>query len=180
MSRKKQLSAFDQVFEFDRGRIVPYRYCGLTFRKVSSRVGRNQTTVMRICDRWMQKVSARTIRPRLQQSGLSARRPLFGLPMTQNYRRLRLQWCYEQRMWVAECNDVFYIDESRICLQHHDVPIGVWRHRGERMLNSCVLHHHTVPAPIAIHSLFHSLLNAVSARRYVNPFQCEYPQLLQY
>ncbi|GFV83020.1 transposable element Tcb1 transposase [Trichonephila clavipes] len=23
----------------------------------------------------------------------------------------------------------------------------VWRHRGERMLNSCVMHHHTGPAP---------------------------------
>ncbi|GFT37046.1 transposable element Tcb1 transposase [Trichonephila clavipes] len=101
------------------------------------RVGRNQTTVMQICDRWMQEgttdrlgrlhppqyttscedrqivrmavtdrpvtsgtiaqhiesvahksVSARTIRRRLQQSGLSARRALIGLLLTQNHRRL--------------------------------------------------------------------------------------------
>ncbi|GFV29912.1 RNase H domain-containing protein [Trichonephila clavipes] len=38
---------------FDRGRVVAYRDCGLTFRKIGSRVGRNQTTVMRVCDRWM-------------------------------------------------------------------------------------------------------------------------------
>ncbi|GFX78086.1 transposable element Tcb1 transposase [Trichonephila clavipes] len=31
------------------------RYCGLSFRKIGSRVGRNQTTAMRICDRWMQE-----------------------------------------------------------------------------------------------------------------------------
>ncbi|GFU14967.1 transposable element Tcb1 transposase [Trichonephila clavipes] len=31
------------------------RYCGLSFRKIDSRVGRNQTTVMQICDRWMQE-----------------------------------------------------------------------------------------------------------------------------
>ncbi|GFV07705.1 transposable element Tcb1 transposase [Trichonephila clavipes] len=98
-------------------------------KEIGSPVGRNQTTVMRICDRWMQKnttdrrgrshppqcttsrenrqivrmavtdhsvtsrtvaqhiesathhpVSARTIRRRLQKSGLSARRPLLGLP----------------------------------------------------------------------------------------------------
>ncbi|GFV91167.1 HTH_38 domain-containing protein [Trichonephila clavipes] len=55
MSRRKQRSAFDQVSEFDRGRIVAYRYCGLSFRKIGSRVGRNQTTVMRIGDRWMQE-----------------------------------------------------------------------------------------------------------------------------
>ncbi|GFV25954.1 transposable element Tcb1 transposase [Trichonephila clavipes] len=106
--------------------------------EIGSRVGRNQTTVMRICDRWMQEgttdrrsrshplqcltsredrqivrmtvtnrsvtsrtisqhiesethhsVSARNIRHRLLQSGLSARRLLLGLLLTQNHRRLR-------------------------------------------------------------------------------------------
>ncbi|GFX59692.1 transposable element Tcb1 transposase [Trichonephila clavipes] len=115
MSRRKQLSAFDQVSEFDRGRIVAYRDCGLSFREIGSRVGRKQTTVMRICDRWMQEgtkgqrdrshppqcttsLSMRTIRRRLQQSSLSARRPLLGLPLTQNHRRFRRQWCDERRM----------------------------------------------------------------------------------
>ncbi|GFT01581.1 transposable element Tcb1 transposase [Trichonephila clavipes] len=119
MSRRKQRSAFDQVSEFDRGRIVAYRDCGFPFREIGSRVGRNQTTVMRICDRWMQEsttdrrgrshppqcttsLSARTIRHRSQQSGLSARRPLLDLHLTQNHRRLRRQWCDERRMRVAE------------------------------------------------------------------------------
>ncbi|GFW08798.1 transposable element Tcb1 transposase [Trichonephila clavipes] len=88
-----------------------------------------------------------TIRRRLQQSGLSARRPLLDLPLTQNHRRLRHQWCEERRMWAAECNEVVSTDESRICLQHHDGRIRVWRHRGERMLNSCVMHRHSGPAP---------------------------------
>ncbi|GFX15562.1 transposable element Tcb1 transposase [Trichonephila clavipes] len=43
-------------------------------------------------------VSARTIRRRLQQSGLSTRRALLGLPLTQNHRRLRRQWCHERRI----------------------------------------------------------------------------------
>ncbi|GFX59891.1 transposable element Tcb1 transposase [Trichonephila clavipes] len=119
MSRRKQRSAFDQVSEFDRGRIVAHRDCELSFREIGSRVGRNQTTVMRIWDHWMQESmtdrrgrshppqcttsqSARTIRRRLQQSGLSARRPLLGLPLTQNHRRLHRQWCEERRMRVAE------------------------------------------------------------------------------
>ncbi|GFT31485.1 HTH_Tnp_Tc3_2 domain-containing protein [Trichonephila clavipes] len=55
MSRRKQRSAFDQVSEFDRGRIVAYRDCELSFREIGSRVVRNQTTVMRICDRCMQE-----------------------------------------------------------------------------------------------------------------------------
>ncbi|GFV04015.1 transposable element Tc1 transposase [Trichonephila clavipes] len=101
------------------------RDCGLSFREIGSRVGRNQTAVMRICDRWMQEVSAHTIRRRLQQSGLSARCPLLGLPLTQNHRRLCRQWCDERRMWAAEWNEVVFTDESRICLQHHDGRIRV-------------------------------------------------------
>ncbi|GFX29872.1 uncharacterized protein TNCV_4750011 [Trichonephila clavipes] len=49
-------------------------------------------------------------------------------------------------MWVEEWN-VDFTNESCICLQHHDGRIQVWRHRGERMLNSCVTHPHTGPAP---------------------------------
>ncbi|GFW16324.1 transposable element Tcb1 transposase [Trichonephila clavipes] len=134
MSHRKQQSAFDQVSEFYQGRIVSNRDCGLSFREIGSRVGRNQTTVMWICDRWMQddtmdqrgrshppqyttsredrqnvrmavtdgsftsrtvaqhiesvthhSVSARTIRRHLHHSGLSAKRPLLGLPLTQNH-----------------------------------------------------------------------------------------------
>ncbi|GFS89696.1 transposable element Tcb1 transposase [Trichonephila clavipes] len=92
-------------------------------------------------------VSARTIRRRLQQSDLSDGGPLPGLPLTQNHRRLRRQWCDERRMWEAEWNEVVLTDESRICLQHHDGRIRVWRHRGESMLNSCIMHSHTGPSP---------------------------------
>ncbi|GFT58518.1 transposable element Tcb1 transposase [Trichonephila clavipes] len=48
---------------------------------------------------------------------------------------------------MAELNEVVFTDESRISLQHHDVQIQVWRHRGERMLNSCFIYRHTGPAP---------------------------------
>ncbi|GFW91951.1 uncharacterized protein TNCV_2152331 [Trichonephila clavipes] len=57
ISRRKQRSAFDQVSESCKGRIVAYRErdCGLSFREIGSRVGRNQTIALRICDRWMQE-----------------------------------------------------------------------------------------------------------------------------
>ncbi|GFV54829.1 transposable element Tcb1 transposase [Trichonephila clavipes] len=142
--------------------------------EIGSRVGRNQTTAMRIRDRWMQEgttdrrgrphppqcptsredrqivhmamtdpsvtsrtvakhiepvthnsVSARTFQRRLQQCGLSARRPLLGLPLTQNHKRLRRQWCDERRTWEAEWDEIVFTDESRICLQLHDGRIRV-------------------------------------------------------
>ncbi|GFW18169.1 transposable element Tcb1 transposase [Trichonephila clavipes] len=151
-------------------------------KEIGSRVGRNQTTVIRICVRWMQEgltdlrgrshpsqcttscedrqivhmavtdrsvtsrtvaqhiesvthhsVSARTIRRRLQKSSLSARRLLLGLPLTQNRRRLRRQWCDERRMWVAKWNEVVFTDESRICLQYHDGRIRVCREDAEQL-----------------------------------------------
>ncbi|GFU84828.1 uncharacterized protein TNCV_2127691 [Trichonephila clavipes] len=55
MSRRKQRSAFDKVSKFDRGRIVAYRDSELSFRKISSRIGQNQTTVTRMCDHLMQQ-----------------------------------------------------------------------------------------------------------------------------
>ncbi|GFX48943.1 transposable element Tcb1 transposase [Trichonephila clavipes] len=102
----------------------------VTDRSVTSR-----TVAQHIESGTHRPVYARTIRLRLQQSGPSARRPLLGLPLTQNHRCLRRQWCDERKMWVAEWNEVVFTDESRICLQHHDGQNRVWRHRGERMLN---------------------------------------------
>ncbi|GFW79603.1 transposable element Tcb1 transposase [Trichonephila clavipes] len=55
MSRSKQRSAFEEISEFDRGSIVAYRDCGLSFIEIGSRVGRNQKTVMRLCKRWLQE-----------------------------------------------------------------------------------------------------------------------------
>ncbi|GFV08119.1 transposable element Tcb1 transposase [Trichonephila clavipes] len=90
MSRRKQRPAFDQVSEFDRGKIVACRDRGLLFRNTDVSAAKGA---------------------------------------------------------IKEWNEVVFTDESRISLQHHDGRIRVWRHRGERMLNSCVMHCHTGPAP---------------------------------
>ncbi|GFX60835.1 uncharacterized protein TNCV_1311281 [Trichonephila clavipes] len=59
---------------------------------VKDRSVTSRTIVQHIESVTHHSVSASSIRRRLQQSGLSARRPLLGLPMTQNHRRLRRQW----------------------------------------------------------------------------------------
>ncbi|KFM60279.1 Transposable element Tcb1 transposase, partial [Stegodyphus mimosarum] len=46
-------------------------------------------------------------------------------------------------MWTAEWNEIVFSDESHFCLEHHDDRFRVWRHRGESMLNSCVMYRHT-------------------------------------
>ncbi|GFU41012.1 transposable element Tcb1 transposase [Trichonephila clavipes] len=69
-------------------------------------------------------------------------------------------------MWVAKQNEVVFTDEPRICLQHHDGWIRVWRHLEERMLNSCVIHHHTGPAPV-IMGLVTAIFHQDNARPHV-------------
>ncbi|GFT46120.1 transposable element Tcb1 transposase [Trichonephila clavipes] len=78
---------------------------------------------------------------------MSARRTLLRLPLTRSHRRLYRQWYDELRTWTAKWNEVVFTDESHFCLKHHNGRIRVWRHRGERLLNCCVMHHHTSPSP---------------------------------
>ncbi|GFV09449.1 transposable element Tcb1 transposase [Trichonephila clavipes] len=87
----------------------------VTDRSVTSR-----TVVQNIESVTHHSVSARAISTPFTAECLFARRPLLGLPLTQNHRLLRRQWCEERRMWVVEWNEVVFTDESHICLQHHD------------------------------------------------------------
>ncbi|PRD32344.1 UNVERIFIED_CONTAM: hypothetical protein NCL1_20746 [Trichonephila clavipes] len=64
---------------------------------------------------------------------------------TLDWKRLRRQRCDERWTWTKERNDIVFTDESHFCLQHHDGRIHVWRHRGERLLNCCVMQCHTGP-----------------------------------
>ncbi|GFV40902.1 transposable element Tc3 transposase [Trichonephila clavipes] len=47
-------------------------------------------------------------------------------------------------------NDTVLTDEFCFSVQHHDGQIRVKRHCGERLLNGCVLHHHTSSACIMV------------------------------
>ncbi|GFX34386.1 transposable element Tcb1 transposase [Trichonephila clavipes] len=131
-----------------RGRIVAYRDCGLSFRKIGSRVGRNQTTAMRICDGWMQEGTTNG-RDRLQPPQCTTSRE-----DRQIVRMAVTDRSITSRTVVQNIESVTHHSVSartirrrlRISLQHHDGRIQVWRHRGERMLNSCVMHRHTGPA----------------------------------
>ncbi|GFY32246.1 transposable element Tcb1 transposase [Trichonephila clavipes] len=120
MSARKLWSAFDQVSEFDRGRIE-----GTTDRRdrshilqcTTSREGRqivrtaetDRSVTSRIIAQHIasiahHSVSSRTIRCRLQQSCPSLRRPCLDLPLTQNLRRIHRQWSNKRRKWVTEWN----------------------------------------------------------------------------
>ncbi|GFV06879.1 transposable element Tc1 transposase [Trichonephila clavipes] len=47
-----QGAKFEQISEFERGRIVGLREAGLSYRAVAARVQRNSSTIMRVSKQW--------------------------------------------------------------------------------------------------------------------------------
>ncbi|GFY25843.1 transposable element Tcb1 transposase [Trichonephila clavipes] len=110
-------SRVERNHRVERGRSHPSQY---TTSREDRQIVRMAVTDLSVTSRTIAQhiksvthhsVSAPTIRRCLQQSGLSARRPLLFHSLTQNHRRLHLQWCDERRMWAAEWNEVVFSDE---------------------------------------------------------------------
>ncbi|GFX24105.1 transposable element Tcb1 transposase [Trichonephila clavipes] len=70
-----------------------------------------------------------------------------GSPLTENHRRICLQWAHEHRAWQADWHQVVFSDESRFNLQDHDGRIRVRRYDGERCLPEYVIEQHSDLAP---------------------------------
>lgn len=65
MPRRRQRVRYEQVSEFERGRIVGLRETGLSYRAIAARVGREASTVVRVWRQW-------------QEEGTTSRRPGSG------------------------------------------------------------------------------------------------------
>ena len=86
------------------------------------------------------RISGQTVRNRLRRFGLQARRPYRGPILNQQRRATRLQWVTQRLQWRArEWGRVLFTDESRFCLSHGDGRVRVWRRRGERFADACVI-----------------------------------------
>ena len=78
-------------------------------------------------------VGVQTIRNRLHDSGLKARRPNVVPVLTQRHRQTWSQWAREHRGWTLnQWSRVLFSDKSRFTVDHNDGRIRVWRRRGER------------------------------------------------
>lgn len=78
-------------------------------------------------------ISAQTVRNRLQESGIRARRPVRVPMLTVRHRRARLAYAHQHIDWsIRKWNNVLFTDESRFCLYGDDRRPRVWRRVGER------------------------------------------------
>jgi transposase len=78
-------------------------------------------------------VSERTVRRRLAEGNLGSYKPAKGPKLTQNHRRLRLEFARQHQDWtVNHWRRVLFSDESRFCVRSPDGREKVWRRPGER------------------------------------------------
>ena len=85
-------------------------------------------------------VSKSTIRSRLHEVHLHARRPVKRPKLTRAHKTARLAWSRRHLRWKRLLwSRVMFTDESRFRLEHPDGRIRVWRRTGERFLEDCVL-----------------------------------------
>uniref|UniRef100_A0A8C7R2V7 Transposase Tc1-like domain-containing protein n=1 Tax=Oncorhynchus mykiss TaxID=8022 RepID=A0A8C7R2V7_ONCMY len=87
-------------------------------------------------------VSAQTVRNRLREGGMRARRPQVGVVLTAQHRAGRLAFAREHQDWqIRHWRPVLFTDESRFTLSTCDRRDKVWRRRGERSAACNILQH---------------------------------------
>ncbi|GFX79080.1 HTH_Tnp_Tc3_2 domain-containing protein [Trichonephila clavipes] len=97
---------YEQLTDFDRGRIIGLREAGWSNRRIGRHLGRSDMTSSAI---------KRNHRRRLTEVGLRSRRPLRRLPLTPHHRQCRLDFCRPRATWsVTDWRRVIFSDESRI------------------------------------------------------------------
>ena len=87
-------------------------------------------------------INSKTVRNRLRELGIRARRPYVGPNLTPARHQRRMNWVaihgpgrFPMRQW----RQVFFTDESRFCLFRSDGRQRVYRRRGERFADGCVV-----------------------------------------
>jgi hypothetical protein len=78
------------------------------------------------------RISGQTVRIRLRESGLRARRLVVGPILKQRHRTARLSWARARRRWrLHTWQHILFSDESRFSLRFSDGRYRVYRRRGE-------------------------------------------------
>ncbi|GFT95100.1 transposable element Tcb2 transposase [Trichonephila clavipes] len=79
------------------------------------------------------RVSSQTVRNRVHEGGLYARRPMVCIPLTPRHRGARRRWAAEHRDWEQhDWSQVLFTDESQFSLECDTRRVLLWRDRGTR------------------------------------------------
>jgi hypothetical protein len=84
------------------------------------------------------RISGQTVRRRLHEFGLRARRSVVGPILKQRHRIPRLSWARTRHRWrLHTWQHILFSDESLFVLRFSD-GYPVYRRRGERFTDQCV------------------------------------------
>ncbi|GFV97682.1 transposable element Tcb2 transposase [Trichonephila clavipes] len=153
---------YEQLLQFERGRIIGMMEAGWSARRVARRPRqtsrRKDHNIVRNARSWP-TASLAVIQTQVEHSkgapmsSPAIRRRLakmtFGLrvlPLIPTHRRPRLEWCHALGNWTtAQWNQIVFSDESRFNLSSNYNRVYVWRLRCERLNPVFALQRHTAP-----------------------------------
>ncbi|GFX72746.1 transposable element Tcb2 transposase [Trichonephila clavipes] len=163
MPLRRNRRQYEQLTDFDRGRIIGLREAGWSNRRIGRHLGWSDMEVARCWQQWITEgrvyrrgrhpgPSRETIRRRLTEVDLRSRRPLRRLTLTPHHRQCRLDFCRPRATWsVTDWRRVIFSDESRFSLSADDHRTLVWRCTGQRSDPAFIVERHTAISQGAIY-----------------------------
>ncbi|GFU92766.1 uncharacterized protein TNCV_3066761 [Trichonephila clavipes] len=129
MPGKRARRHFSQFSEFERGLIIGIKTAFWSTRRVSGQVDRLECAVRNCWKQWTREGTHMRKTGHLAEANIKSKRPFRALPLTPEYRQLRLQWCQARSMWnITDWQKIVFSDESRLVLGTDDNRERVWRH----------------------------------------------------
>ncbi|GFV52158.1 transposable element Tcb2 transposase [Trichonephila clavipes] len=106
------------------------------FLALSARRRRTTTVPQLVADHFQasgRRISATTVRNRLHNAGLYARRPVVCVPLNGRQRRNRLCWAREHVSWTQQqWASVLFTDESRFTIESDSGRLRIWTEQRTR------------------------------------------------
>ncbi|GFX59142.1 HTH_Tnp_Tc3_2 domain-containing protein [Trichonephila clavipes] len=113
------------------------------FLALSARRRRTTTVPQLVADHFQasgRRISATTVRNRLHNAGLYAKRPVVCVPLNGRQRRNRLCWAREHVSWTQQqWASVLFTDESRFTMESDSGRLLIWRNSALDTINPTLL-----------------------------------------
>ncbi|GFX35188.1 HTH_Tnp_Tc3_2 domain-containing protein [Trichonephila clavipes] len=146
MPLRRNRRQYEQLTDFDRGRIIGLREAGSCNQK-SGHFGTNNVASIDATPLTSFQTSSaikRNHKETTDRSWLEEPTSAKTLPLTPHHRQCRLDFCRPRATWsVTDWRRVIFSDESRFSLSADDHRTRVWRRTGQRSDPAFIVERHT-------------------------------------